>query len=88
MPPALLRSPHLSVVDYIFQLFFCDSLLGATFFELWVKQVMVCRTLPNYAKLCKRGRDVLKEFGMTFIVTDDADFKEVDLVEVVELGVL
>jgi hypothetical protein len=38
--------------------------------------------------LCKRGRDVLKEFGMTFIVTDDADFKGVDLVEVVELGVL
>jgi len=25
----------------------------------------------NCAKLCKRGRDVLKEFGMTFIVTDD-----------------
>ena len=42
----------------------------------------------NCAKLCKRGRDVLKEFGMTFIVTDDADFKGVDLVEVVELGVL
>ncbi|NIA11185.1 MAG: PIN domain-containing protein [Nitrospiraceae bacterium] len=30
----------------------------------------------------------MKEFGMTFIVTDDADFKGVDLAEVVELGVL
>lgn len=30
----------------------------------------------------------MKEFGTTFIVTDDADFKGVDLVEVVELEVL
>ena len=30
----------------------------------------------------------MKEFGMALIVTDDADFKGVDLVEVVELGVL